>query len=114
MKLTGYFQTLPKNYVKFDHIGHAICYVSTTHLYKHVCPHTALVRVILVLEGVQVYVGHALSALHNKQEAQFIEFIIITSTETFVLIKQTTVSTGIQVMTLLHCNKRHCNTTKTT
>jgi hypothetical protein len=36
---------------------------AVTHLYKHVCPHTALATVTLVLEGVQVYVCHVLYAL---------------------------------------------------
>lgn len=40
-----------------------------THLYKHVFPHTALAKVTLVLEGVQVYVCHVLYALCNKHQA---------------------------------------------
>jgi len=50
-----------------------------THLYKHVCPHTALATVTLVLEGVQVYVCHVLYALCNKHQA-LLSYTITAST----------------------------------
>ena len=49
-----------------------------THLYKHVCPHTALVTVTLVLEGVQAYVCHVLYALCNKHQT-LLSYIITAS-----------------------------------
>jgi len=54
-------------------------YTAITHLYKHVCPHTALVTMTLVLEGVQVYVCHVLYALYNKHQA-LLSYIITGST----------------------------------
>lgn len=53
----------------FRYTGHVTCCAATTHPCKRVCLRTVLVRVTLALAGVQVYAGHVLSALYNKEEA---------------------------------------------
>lgn len=66
----------------FHYAGHVTSCTTTTHPCKRVCPHTALVRVTLVLAGVQVYAGHVLSALYNKEEAQFTQLYYSTNKKT--------------------------------